>query len=62
MIKQWTHVDFCKMLKKNGFRHSRYNGSHSIYMNDKGKHVSVPYHLNAIIAQRLIKENNLKYD
>lgn len=59
-LKQWTHEDFCKMIKRNGFYLKRCNGSHAIYLNDRGKHISVPWHLNPCIALRLIKENNLK--
>ena len=58
-MKQWTHKEFCKMLKKNGFYLDRYSGDHSIYLNDKGRHISVPHHLNACVALRLVKENKL---
>ena len=60
MLKQWTHDGFCKVLRKNGYSYSRSKGSHNIYVNSEGKHISVPYHLAAIVAYRLIKENNLQ--
>lgn len=61
-LRQWTRREFCSVLKNNGFQLKRYSGSHSIYLNSDGKHISVPRCLNACIALRLIKENNLKVD
>ena len=61
-LKQWTHKEFCKVLRDNGFHLKKFNGSHAIYLNDRGKHISVPFHLNPCIALRLIKENNLKIE
>ena len=60
MMKQWTHNEFCKMIEKNGFYYARNNGGHSIYKNNKERHISVPTKVNSTIARRLIKENNLK--
>ena len=57
--RQWTHDEFCKLVERNGFKYSRNNGSHAIYVNDKGRHISIPYNLVWVIARRLIKENNL---
>ena len=59
-MKQYTHRDFMKILKKNEFSLDRTKGSHSIYTNDKGNHISIPQTLACVIARRLIKENNLK--
>ena len=50
------------MVEKNGYLYSRNNGSHSIYVNKEGKHITVPLRIEAVIARRLIKENNLKID
>lgn len=58
-MKQCTLREFIKILKFNGFHYDRCNGSHAIYMNDKGGHISVPKRLKCVIALRLIKENNL---
>lgn len=58
-MKQWTHDEFCKMAEKNGFYYMRNNGSHSIYVNEQGHHMSIPLNLACVIARRLIKENNL---
>ena len=58
-VKQWTHDEFCRMAEKNGFYYMRSNGSHSIYVNKEGHHMSIPYKLVWVIARRLIKENNL---
>ena len=35
---------------------------HAIYVNDKGRHISIPKNLECVIARRLIKENNLITD
>jgi predicted RNA binding protein YcfA (HicA-like mRNA interferase family) len=59
-MKQWSRIAFIKVLKKNGYHYSRNNGSHSIYINSQGKHITVPLRIEAVIARRLIKENNLK--
>ena len=59
LMKQYTRKEFIAILKKNGFYYARYKGSHSIFINDKGRHISVPYNLECVIARRLIKENNL---
>jgi predicted RNA binding protein YcfA (HicA-like mRNA interferase family) len=58
-MKQWTHEEFCRMAGKNGFQHMRSAGSHSIYVNNVGHHMSIPKNLSCVIARRLIKENNL---
>lgn len=58
-MKQWAHDEFCKMAEKNGFYYMRSSGSHSIYVNQEGRHMSIPHKLVCVIARRLIKENNL---
>lgn len=58
-MKQWTHKELCKVAESNGYYHIRSKGSHSIYRNDNGYHISIPLKLNCTIARRLIKENNL---
>lgn len=57
---QYTHKDFVKILKKNAFSLDRTKGSHSIYTNSEGRHISIPQTLSCVIARRLIKENNLE--
>ena len=59
MMKQWDVRDFIRMLEKNGYYYSRNNGSHSIYINKSGIHISVPKKIRSVIARRLIKEHNL---
>ena len=59
-MKQYTLREFIKIVKFNGFWYDRHNGDHAIYMNDKGRHISIPKNLECVIAQRLIKENNLE--
>lgn len=58
-MRQWTHDEFCKMAERNGFYYMRSNGSHSIYVNKEGHHMSIPLKLACVIARRLIRENNL---
>jgi predicted RNA binding protein YcfA (HicA-like mRNA interferase family) len=59
-MKQYTHREFIKIVEKNGYKYARTKSSHSIYYNEQGKHISIPFHLECVIARRLIKENNLK--
>ena len=61
-MKQYTQREFIRICIANGFFYSRHRGSHAIYVNDKGKHISIPLHLESVIAQRLIRENNLIVD
>lgn len=58
-MKQRTQKEFIKICIANGFYYARHNGSHAIYINDKGRHISIPHNLECVIARRLIKENNL---
>lgn len=59
-MRQYTQREFIKICIANGFYYSRHNGDHAIYINDSGKHISIPNHLESVIAKRLIKENNLE--
>lgn len=63
-MTEWAKKDFVKMLNKNGYFHvkGRGKGTHTIYQNEAGNHISVPLRVKAVIARRLIKENNLKTD
>ena len=58
-MRQWTSREFIKVLKKNGYVYSRHNGDHYIYVNESGRHISIPQKLECVIAKRLIKEYNL---
>jgi predicted RNA binding protein YcfA (HicA-like mRNA interferase family) len=58
-MKQYTQREFIKVVKRNGYTYNRHNGDHAIYVNAKGKHISIPHRLECVIARRLIKENNL---
>ena len=59
-MKQYTLREFIKILKFNGFWYDRCSGSHTIYINNKGRHISIPKSLKSVVIQRLIKENNLE--
>lgn len=61
-MRQYTSREFIKIVEFNGFYYSRHNGDHAIYVNDKGRHISMPKNLECVIARRLIKENNLITD
>ena len=61
-MRQYTSREFIKIVKFNGFYYNRHNGDHAIYVNDKGRHISMPKNLECVIARRLIKENNLITD
>lgn len=61
-MKQYTQKEFIKICVANGFYYNRHNGDHAIYVNDKGRHISIPNSIESVIAQRLIKENNLETD
>lgn len=61
-LRQWKKSDIDKLMKSNGFHLDRYNGSHKIFVDESGKHISIPRSINPVIIQRLIKENNLKTD
>ena len=60
-MAEFSKRDVEKILRKNGWTLNRCKGSHWIYRNDKGQHLSVvPSRCNRLIMQRLIKEYNLK--
>lgn len=61
-MRQYTHREFVKIVKANGFHYDRHSGDHAIYLNDKGRHISIPAKLESVIARRLIKENSLELD
>lgn len=50
---------FVKILKYNGYEFDRRSGDHHIYKNGNGRSISVNFHLNKVVALRLIKEYNL---
>lgn len=58
-MKQYTQLEFIRVVEKNGYFYSRHSGDHVIYVNDRGRHISIPHRLECVIARRLIKENNL---
>lgn len=58
-MRQYTSREFIRIVKFNGFRYSRHSGDHAIYVNDKGRHISIPRNLECVIARRLIRENGL---
>ena len=59
-MKQYTNKLFTAILSNNGYHLDRTKGSHYIYINEEGKHISIPHKLKCVIARRLIKENGLK--
>lgn len=61
-MRQYTYREFTKIVMANGFFYNRHNGDHAIYLNSKGRHISIPFKLENVIARRLIKENSLEVD
>lgn len=61
-MKQWKLKEFLRVLEKNGYYYSRHNGDHHIYVNQDGRHISVPQKPVDVICRRLIREHNLKVD
>lgn len=59
-MRQYTSREFIKIVEFNGFYYNRCKGDHAVYVNDKGRHISIPKNLESVIALRLIKENNLE--
>lgn len=59
-MKQFTHREFVRVVVANGFYYDRHSGDHAIYLNEKGRHISIPKKLESVIARRLIRENNLE--
>ena len=55
--------DVQRILKNNGWKFERKTGSHCIYGNANGQHITVTVDRpNKMVFQRLIKEYNLKVD
>lgn len=61
-MKQYTSREFIKIVEFNGFYYNRHSGSHAIFINNEGRHISIPKNLESVIALRLIKENKLATD
>ena len=59
-MRQYTQREFIRIVKRNGFLYNRHSGDHAIYVNEKGRHISIPQKLECVIARRLIRENKLK--
>lgn len=59
-MRQYTQREFIKICIANGFYYSRHNGDHAIYVNNNNRHISIPNHLESVIARRLVKEFNLE--
>ena len=59
-MQNWKGRDFKKMLRKNGYKPTRWNGDHEIYENKEKKTISIPRNVVGPMASRLIKEHNLK--
>ena len=61
-MRQWTLRDFKKILELNGYHFIRSCGSHLIYENQDGNHITIPHVVRGVVAYRIIKENKLKTD
>ena len=59
-MRQWPKKDYCRMLERNVYHYDREGkGSHSIYTNHEGIHITVSKDINPCVARRIIKEHNL---
>jgi predicted RNA binding protein YcfA (HicA-like mRNA interferase family) len=53
--------DIQKILRNNGWTFHHYKGSHAIYRNATGRHLTIgTCNCNKMVMQRLIKEYSLK--
>lgn len=58
--RHYTRREIEKILKNNGWTIDRQKGSHRIYINEQGSHISIgTCKYNAMVFQRLAKENNM---
>jgi predicted RNA binding protein YcfA (HicA-like mRNA interferase family) len=59
-MREVTYKECQLILNYNGFHYDHQSGSHVIYKNDRGKHISIKVNsVNACVWRRLVKENNL---
>lgn len=59
-LRQITYRECASILRFNGFEFKHQKGSHAIWKNTNGRHISISVtHVNACVWQRLVKENNL---
>ena len=58
--RQWTSREFIRLLKDNGYSHKRTKGDHYIYKNGKKTIIFNFRGLNCMVANRIVKENNLE--
>lgn len=59
----YNKKDIQKILRDNGWTLHHCKGSHYIYKNEKGQHLSIGIcNCNKMIMRRLIKEYNLKVE
>ena len=57
----YNKKDIQRILKNNGWTFHHQTGSHLIYKNDKGEHITIgACKYNKMVMQRLIKQYNLK--
>ena len=64
-MKQYTFREIESIVLDNGYKHVRSSSSHFIYKKDGAPNTIVlakKKHVNACIAKRLIKENNLRIE
>ena len=58
--RHYTRREMEKILKNNGWTIDRQKGSHRIYTNNQGSHITIgTCNYNAMVFQRLAKENNM---
>ena len=50
-MRQYTSREFIKIAEFNGFYYNRHNGDDAIYVNDRGRHISIAKDLECGIAR-----------
>lgn len=59
-MREVTYKECSRILEYNGFNFHHQSGSHAIWRNERGKHISIKVSVvNACVWRRLVKENNL---
>ncbi len=59
-MRDFSYKECSRILRANGFECDHTRGSHAIWKNARGKHISIKVtEVNCCIWRRLVKENNL---
>ena len=60
-FRTYSDKEIRQIMHKNNYKPVRQKGSHVIYENDEGNHITIRVNkCNKMVFRRMIKENNLK--